>query len=43
MATSAVHGVTNKLDTWAVERGQIFSTSKTVNMIFRKRKKRNEE
>ena len=38
-----LQGVTNKLHAWAVERGLSFSTSKKVNIVFRKRRKRNKE
>ena len=34
---------TNKLDAWAAERGLNFFTSKMVNMVFRKRRKKNKE
>ena len=37
VAARALQGATNRLDTWAVERGKTFSTSKPVNMVFRKR------
>ena len=37
--TRALQGVTNKLNVLAAERGLAFSTNKTVNMIFRKRRK----
>ena len=37
VATRDLQGVTNKLDAWAVERGLTFFTSKTLNLIFRKR------
>ena len=37
VASRALQGVTNKLDSLAAERGLTFSTNKTVNMIFRKR------
>ena len=40
MATRALQGVTNKLNTSAVDRSLTFSTRKSVNMIF---KKKNEE
>ena len=43
MADRALQGLSNKLNAWALERELIFPTSKTVNMVFRKRKKRNEE
>ena len=33
-----LQGVTNKLHAWAVERGLSFSTSKKVNIVFRKRR-----
>ena len=36
VACRALHGVTNKLDAWAAERGLTFSPSKTVRMTFRK-------
>ena len=39
----ALQGVTSKLDAWAAEREPIFFTSKTVNMVFRKRRKKNYE
>ena len=42
VAARVLPRVINKLDAWAVERGLIFSTNKTVNMVFRKRRK-NEE
>ena len=35
--------MTNKLDGWAAERGLTFFLKKTVSMIFRKRRKRNED
>ena len=40
VAARALQAVTNKIDAWAAEKGLIFSTSKTVNMVFRKRRKR---
>ena len=43
VATRALQTTTNKLEIWAVERGLKFSTSKTTTMVFRKRKKREEE
>ena len=43
MEDRALQGVTNKLDAWAANRALIVSTSRTVNMIFRKRTRRNEE
>ena len=43
VASRALQRVTNKLDAWAADRGLNFSPSKTVSMLFRKRKKRNEE
>ena len=36
-------GMTNKLDAWASERGLTFFPNKTASIIFRKRRKRNEE
>ena len=42
MAARALQRVT-KLDAWAAERGLTFFTSKTVNKIFRKRRKRNKK
>ena len=42
MATRALNGVTNKSDSLEVEGGLSLLTSKTVNIIFRRRK-RNEE
>ena len=42
-AARALQDVTNNIDAWAMERELTFSTSKTVNMIFRKRRKRNKE
>ena len=35
--------MTNKLEAWAAKRGLTFSSSKTVNMTFRKRRKKNEK
>ena len=43
VAARTLQGMTNKLDAWATERGLIFFPKKTVSMVFRKRKKRNEE
>ena len=43
VATRALQGVTIKLDAWAVKRGLTFAPNKTVSMIFRKRRKSNEE
>ena len=43
VTSSALQGVTNKLVAWAAKRGLTVSPSKTENMTFRKRKKRNEE
>ena len=43
VAARTLQGVTNKLDAWAAERALTFSSKKTVSLIFRKRKKRNEE
>ena len=43
MATRALQELTYKLDTWVAERVLIFSPSKPVNIVFRKRRKRNEE
>ena len=37
MATTALQGVTNKLDEWAAEISLTFSINKTVSKIFRKR------
>ena len=37
--TRTLQRVNKKLDVWAAERGLTFTTSKTVNMIFRKRNK----
>ena len=39
VAARALQGVTNKLNAWAAERGLTFSNSKTVSMVFRKKKK----
>ena len=43
VATRALQGITNRLEVWAAERGLTFSTSKTISMTFRKRRKGNEE
>ena len=43
VATGALQVVTNKLNVYAAGIGLTFSTRKTVSMIFRKRRKRNEE
>ena len=43
MAAGALQYVTNKLDAWAVERGLKFFFNKTVSIVFRKGRKRNEE
>ena len=43
VAVRALQGVTKKLDAWAAERGLAFTPNKAVSMIFRKRRKRNEE
>ena len=43
MIARALQGITNKLDAWAAERGLNFSTSKTVNIVFNIKRKRNEE
>ena len=40
-ASLALQGIANKLDAWAAERGLTFFTNKTINMVFRKRRKRN--
>ena len=44
MATRALKGVTNKLNAWALGKGERtnFLYQQTVNMIFRKRRKKNE-
>ena len=39
VAARALQIVTNKLFAWAAERGLIFSTSKMINIVFRKKKK----
>ena len=43
VSARALQGGTNKLNTWAAERGLTFSPNKTVSIVFRKRRKRNEE
>ena len=43
VAARALQRLTNKLDAWAAERGLIFSPNKTASMVFRMRRKRNEE
>ena len=43
VASRALQGMINKLDGWAAEKELIFSPNKTVSMIFRKRRKSNEE
>ena len=40
VAVRALQRVTNKFEVWAAEKRLTFSTSKTVNMVFRKRRKR---
>ena len=43
VASRALQEVNNKLDAWTVKRGLTFSTSKIGNMVFIKRRKRNEK
>ena len=43
VAPRAPQRTTNKLEKWAMERGLKFFPSKTTTMIFRKRRKREEE
>ena len=40
VAAKALKGVTNKIGAWAAEKGLTFSTSKTVNIVFSKRRKK---
>ena len=42
MAGRALQKVTNKLDACTADKGLILSTSKTINMTFRKGRKRKE-
>ena len=43
VAARALQRFTNKLDAWLAKRRITFSTSKTIIMVFKKRRKRNKE